>query len=793
MAEFRSWDQTALRSLADIEGGPRLRGRAAVVAEVDVTGQVITGGAEFELFGPGDVRALCREAVTRRYPAPGATDAERTKVALVELRSADLPWRYTPLAAHGKLRPWFVLVVGVPTDLAPTSDGRRVRIGVATQEEHLLDLSWRWAHVHADAGAVIARILSPVALRCDQVYRACLVPAFRVDRDGSLHDAWSGSQPVTVPCFDHWTFRTGVAGDFPDIAKRLHRADLDALAERAGKPLGQARIRYRRRGTGAPDEVELPTFGALRRPDAEAADAAPSWVSAEVRALTDRVVSPDGRPVITAARYPAAFTSDTTGRWVEQLTDDPRHRGAAGLGAWAAIEWQEKIAAAAAVRAGDLAIAAGRIADLAFGLAAARSLWRRRVPTDPVAALAVLAPVLGRLPTSTMNLSVLHAVTGPDSPLPRALFSSAARRVLRPGPARTVLASPGACDPAAVLAAAGECRDGPRPPIRFDSTAVDQALGSGSLTNSTRERVRRMLRFDDGLGIGRLADTAERLPERPCRTVATGLLGEKVALAVDPTRARPPVVDRVLATLPGIDSIGPVEIEPEIDLPLWSFLCERSPDWMLPGAGDLAMDEVVALSTNPEFVNALLAGANHQTQAELRWRNLPIRTGWSPMRKFWQRASSGYDIHPIRSWPAASPLGSPAQVAGAQGAEAVVLLRTTLFRRYPATVVYLFATKAVGDKWAPPDPSDPLTARVEPVFRGAISDELVFFGFSIPPRDLADYWLVLEEPPSGFRFYHATDDDAEPVAGDDTAARFGERTFALPVRVLIGPLLEETA
>ncbi|WP_280213633.1 hypothetical protein [Nocardia cyriacigeorgica] len=791
MAEFRSWDQTELRSHADIEGGARLRGKATVSAKVDITDQIVTGDTEFEVLGPGDVRELCRAAITRRYPAPGATDAEETKVALVELRSPDLPWRYTPLAPHGTLRPWLVLVVGVPTDVAPTSDGRRVQLSVAAQGAHPLASSWRWAHVHEVAGRPIGRILNPIDLRSGQVYNACLVPAFRVDRDGTLRDAWAGTQPVTVPCFDQWTFRTGAEGDFPDIAKRLHRADLEALAERAGKPLGQAEIRYRRRGTGTPEQTMLATFGALKRPDAPAAGVVPSWAAAEVRALTDRVVSPDGRPVITAPRYPAPFTSSTTGGWVDQLTADPRHRGAAGLGAWAAIEWQEKITAAAAVRAGELSIAAGRLADLALGVGAARSMWRRHVPKDPVAALAVLAPVLGRLPTTTMNLSVLRAVTSAASPLPRALFSSAARRVLRRGPARTALAKPGACDPGAVLVVAGDCRNQPRPPPRFDVEVVEHALTSGSLDDTTIERLRRMLRPEDGFGVERLSGTDERFPVRPCSSVDIHLLGVKVADAVDPTRPRPPAVERVLATLPGIDSFGPIEIEPELDLPLWQFLCERSPDWMLPGAGDLAMDEVVALSTNPEFVNGLLTGANHQTQAELRWRNLPIRTGWSPLRKFWQRAAGTLDIRPIKTWPAADSLGAPSQLVNSPAAEAVVLFRSTLFRRYPATAVYLFATRTTGDKWAPPLANDPLTARVEPVFRGAITDELVFFGFPIAPEDLADYWVVLEEPPSGYRFYHCADDDAEPVAEDDTAAEFGKHTFALPVRILIGPLLEE--
>ena len=87
--------------------------------------------------------------------------------------------------------------------------------------------------------------------------------------------------------------------------------------------------------------------------------------------------------------------------WIDQLRRDPRMRGAAGLGAWNAIEWQDRIADAAAAKAGDLAIARDRIGHVAFGVEASRSLWRRRLPADPVERLAVLAPALGRLVTTT--------------------------------------------------------------------------------------------------------------------------------------------------------------------------------------------------------------------------------------------------------------------------------------------------------------------------------------------------------------------------------------------------------
>ena len=69
-------------------------------------------------------------------------------------------------------------------------------------------------------------------------YVACLVPAFTAD--GA--DSWNGTAPVTCDLYDCWTFRTGPQGDFHELAKKLHKADLAAIVRRGGKPFGRADV-----------------------------------------------------------------------------------------------------------------------------------------------------------------------------------------------------------------------------------------------------------------------------------------------------------------------------------------------------------------------------------------------------------------------------------------------------------------------------------------------------------------------------------------------------------------------
>ena len=143
------------------------------------------------------------------------------------------------------------------------------------------------------------------------------------------------------------------------------------------------------------------------------------------------------------------------------------------------------------------------------------------------------------------------------------------------------------------------------------------------------------------------------------------------------------------------DPTAPVELTPDLDLPAWQFLRDHAPEWLLPGAGTLLDDTVVALTTNPAFVDAFLLGLNAQVVAELRFRNYPLIPGWTPVRTFWDRANAATgavddDIVDIATWPADSPFGAAShQTPSASSADLVVLFNTPLFREYPGTLVYL--------------------------------------------------------------------------------------------------------
>lgn len=277
--------------------------------------------------------------------------------------------------------------------------------------------------------------------------------------------------------------------------------------------------------------------------------------------------------------------------------------------------------------------------------------------------------------------------------------------------------------------------------------------------------------------------------------VTMDALATGVSAAFDPSSDAAPAIVRVLATISGGRDGGIVPDQPlappepclGLDRPAWSDLAVEFPEWLLPGATELDADAVVALESNPAFIDAYLTGLNTQLLGELRWQNIPVATGCTPIRRFWDRADtfSGErrdDVVGIASWNSGDALGDPGHRApGATGSDLVIAVRGDLFLRYPATVVYLRTAVHSPAHGADFDhnPAEG-TPHVYPGFRGRLGDDIVFFGFpEVDVTELALHWIVLEEPPAGYQFRN--DVIAQSLEGHTWAAE----TLAQPVRVLI--------
>lgn len=847
MIRFLGWQRPATFRMAQPTPADAARATGLLSVELRDEAGPVPATAPFLLAGPGDVSAIARDRIGQRYPHPGTLDAEQTKLAYLELLDPDLPWRYSPepnpgLGA-GRIQPWIVLVVGTRAEVR-LDGGLVTLVGRSVLDAHRLSDSSQWAHVHDLGGRQIARILSPRSLvRADgtgEEWVAVLVPAWQVSEDPGGVQRRTGSwdttvAQVTLPAYHSWTFRTHPEhGDFSTLARALEPLTPADKATLTARGFGRARVAV----SGMPEQVQT-TSGALRTIPEPGEPPIEGPLDPAVEAAVERLtqVPPDQPWTLGAPRYDAPwhpgpvdgvpFVWPLQGDdvappgWRRQLRVEPRYRGAAGLGAWNAIAWQDRITGAAAEQAGAVALAASRIRHLVAGLRAGGSLWRRRLPADPVARLAVLGPMLARVPAANGG-SVLDATRGRTPALRTALFSSAGQRLVRRRSAVRREAGE-AADLAGLIAAANRCPPEPAVDDLDDHVqrelqgqhAVEGLRGGlqdafGALVETLEVDEETMVSLRGAINDRDAIEEAVGLLARPgpeswCRPLDLDAFAGSVAQGVDPTVAWPVAAERVLAGFTGLRPplLAEPETAPELDIPLWSFLNEHARDWMLPGAGDIPADRVLPVQTNPVFVDAYLVGANHQTLGELRWRNLPITARWTPLRRFWQRVDPAADavatdIRPVVGlatdapiWPDESPLGDASHQTTTQSVSLVVVVHSPVFRRYPATLIYLVPHDGGPQPWAvtPPLATPEERPRHFPIFSGRMTPDLVFFGFDLPPGAIRTHWVVLEEPPRGFRFDHPSTiiDEVPPDPGDD-AAQFAVKTFAEPVRVFLGNL-----
>jgi hypothetical protein len=832
---FHGWKRSmAASGAALIEG--RLRGRLELtLSELVPSGQrPQTRRLHYHLMGPADVAGLRPGAVTSTYPAPGAVGVETTKSPYAELAEPDLPWRYSldplPVPAQG-MKPWLVLVVGTTEELWQVRGGQ-ITFTAAVANDLPLARSKRWAHLQVHNGHEVVRLLCPRKLVPNRDYVAAIVPAYDENGDPAWGENLPADATVTSPVYHWWHFRTtDTVEDFRSLALKIAARPV-APEDR----LGFAPLAYHLDDADPPFTPMPEVGGALTASAAAPPVEQPvldhlALLRSDAHTRTDSL----GRPIVRMPRYGEPWLTDEQREslaWSKALNEDPRHRGVAGLGLWAGIEWQELIVEAATRQLGALQIAAQRIRALTAGLAANGHLWEQRRPQDRHQRLMLFGPSLARMVTE--RGTVLEQVAGTNRPLPPALFSSAARRVLRPGGARARWVARGALNPARVVRAANDCdlikatprslKGVPHADV-FEQTfdfRFDELLAGGEhipfefpegddsffdLTapdSAEAGQVFAFPTFDDRLGMsseesgGRLdvlldgARLALEAPERPCRKVRLERLVDALDRAIDPTTGMSLVVRRVLNLITGLDDqpLTPPELCPDFDLPAWKYLRDRDKNWLLPGMDKLAPDSLVAVQTNPAFVDAFLTGLNQQALSELRWRNVPIATGCTPLRRFWERLNQagdgkGTDIVGIARWagqPEATPLGDSAhQTPEAQGTDLVLVFRTELFYRYPSTLVYLSPRKDDDPDWqGEPDRTKP---RITPTFPGVIAPDISYFGFAVGVDALDTHWVVIEEVPLGFTFRNYGD-PAIVNPGPENGGAFADHTFANPVRVL---------
>jgi hypothetical protein len=194
---------------------------------------------------------------------------------------------------------------------------------------------------------------------------------------------------------------------------------------------------------------------------------------------------------------------------------------------------------------------------------------------------------------------------------------------------------------------------------------------------------------------------------------------------------------------------------PHLRMPLSRKLETIAPDVFLPGVGVLPDDFIMAVKTNPRFVEALMLGANHEMGREMLWQGLPTDQRGTPFQRFWQRLDGQDDIAFIHTWNAL-PLGR--QPGSTE--MLVLLLRGQLLERFPNLSIYAYPI--VGSEKRPggtsPAPAGVDAAEMDPakmvvpVLHGHLGRDITYVGFPIAPTQIEQYFFVVEEHMTEPRF-----------------------------------------
>lgn len=320
--------------------------------------------------------------------------------------------------------------------------------------------------------------------------------------------------------------------------------------------------------------------------------------------------------------------------------------------------------------------------------------------------------------------------------------------------------------------------------VRF----VTQQLGqSSAVVLSTRDVVRRSLglpvvppvlrdvlteegqRWFDGAVTdvaGRQISADLHFGPAPPRITATEVAERcRPLLAVSatyPVAARRRLPFAVEGELPSAIALGFV---PVFDAPLAERLQRSQQRWILAGAERVPANAITVLLSNPAFVEALLAGANHEMARELLWRDIPSDPRGTVFRRFWATPTPAGDLTPMHTW--RSELGRNLQAASPY---LCVLVRSPLLRRYPSAVVQA----AQGKLLSTPEGRnfEPTPGSFRPrLFQGEIAPDMTFSVLELTEDEVRaakpgeEWYLLLGEPVTEPKFGM----DAERPAG--SAAR----------------------
>lgn len=330
-------------------------------------------------------------------------------------------------------------------------------------------------------------------------------------------------------------------------------------------------------------------------------------------------------------------TNDT---WLEQLNLDPRHRVAAGIGAEIIRKEQEDLMASAWEQLGELEgiNELTRIAQLGREISIRTHERFKRLGAEK--RLAVLSPLQDTLDVRPV-LKAAQWLTGlsPATPVktlrhalravlsqPEGSLDPAFRRLTRPrGPIRKRQKT-GAGDGNYLVNA--DLQSASAVYSAGNTLGTKKSAGSVLQTITAKKGALQRQKADLFKKVKRLGDLGTQCSQ-PELAIFQWV---KSQVVLDPD-----ISDRFEqdAPDPRQDPFNRIDFAPDFPQPMYTYLRNLSPQWLLPGIEMIPQNTVGILKTNPRFIETFLCGCNHEFAGELLWREYPTDQRGSYFRQFW--------------------------------------------------------------------------------------------------------------------------------------------------------------
>lgn len=187
-----------------------------------------------------------------------------------------------------------------------------------------------------------------------------------------------------------------------------------------------------------------------------------------------------------------------------------------------------------------------------------------------------------------------------------------------------------------------------------------------------------------------------------------------------------------------IEQLKPIMAHPVFPEATYEWLSDLSQDYILPNVEEMPNNSITILETNPSFIEAFLAGLNHEMSRELLWREYPTDQRGTYFRQFWDIKDDLFatdkeqqlDIQKMHNWK--KGLGQHPMRPG-NSSYLVLAVRGELFLKYPNTMVYAHkAQYGVQQDTAPRELTPFNNTNVKfPLFQAQLEPDIYLFGFDL--------------------------------------------------------------